>query len=173
MLPMRRYAMLCCAVLCCAMLCYAMLCYAMLCYDTSACDAPCIIPPPVPRRRSIISSRARGAGGFSAFGRPACQRVSVRSSAEGRGRAGARRTSGTRSGTGCCCVRTSVAPRECSATRLRPVRGAARRRRAAGRGTHWSPTTRRALGRAAPRLLEPDVGGRARGGGGGPRLGDH
>ena len=91
-------AVLCCAVLCCAVLCYAMLCYAMLYYDTSVCDAPCIIPPPVPRRRSIISSRARGAGGFSAFGRPACQRVSVRSSAEGRGRAGARRTSGTRSG---------------------------------------------------------------------------
>ena len=30
-----------------------------------------IIPPPVPRRRSIISSRPRGAGGDFAFGRPA------------------------------------------------------------------------------------------------------
>ena len=39
-----------------------------------ACAAatPCrIIPPPVPRRRSIISSRPRGAGGDFAFGRPA------------------------------------------------------------------------------------------------------
>jgi len=37
-----------------------------------SCDARCrIIPPPVPRRRSIVSSRPRGAGGYFAFGRPA------------------------------------------------------------------------------------------------------
>ena len=87
---MLRYAALCYAMLCCAMLCYAMLCYAVLC-DAMLCDArpararwrrystrearSCrIIPPPVPHRRSIVSSRRRGAGAILRSGGPRAKR---------------------------------------------------------------------------------------------------
>jgi hypothetical protein len=122
---MLCYAVLCCAMLCYAMRCdgrpatargggtqrarrarharYAATATtaAMLYYrSTMICDAPCrIIPPPVPRRRSIISSRPRGAGGYFAFRRPACQAFSARSSrGSGTRRRWARKVAGVESG---------------------------------------------------------------------------
>ena len=76
------------------------LCSTMIC-------APCrIIPPPVPRRRSIVSSRPRGAGGYFAFGRPACHAFSSRSMQRHAAALGAQG-----SGSGYSCARDGRAPR--------------------------------------------------------------